>query len=136
MGSPKDTMELFVERDLRQFFPLQDGWKISSQNGSKAGGLMYRISRYKWNGDEIALVGVSFEETPADETFSALDTLSNGNSKAKKYVLAPQAADISYVPPHIRVLRMNAFAVSDGKLVWLTKKKNAKKFSFEAAVPA
>jgi len=136
MGSSKDTMELFVERDIRQFFPGHDGWKIARQNGVSAAGPFYRVSRYKWQGDEVALIGVSFSEMPEDETFSALDTLSNGNSRAKKYVLAPQAADISYVPPHIRILRMNAFAVSDGKLVWLTRKKNAKKYSVEPAIPA
>ena len=38
----------------------------------------------------------------------------------------PQGAITEVVPPHIRTIPMSAFAADDGKLVWLTKKKNAR----------
>jgi len=137
MGSPKDVMELFAERDLRQQFSAYDGWTITPVNGSQSTGNFYRISRGKWVGVEVAYVAVSFDRTPKDEIICALDQLPEDlGSKTKKYLLTPQATDTSAVLPHIRVLLMNAFAFTNGDLVWLTKKKNAKEVVREQAVAA
>jgi hypothetical protein len=135
MGSSKDVMELFAERDIRQFFSEYDGWNIAPAAGSPLPGRFYQVSRGKWGGDEFAFIAVSFDLVPKEEIFSALDMLPDGKgSHTKKYLLAPQAADTSAVPPHIRILLMNAFAFAEGNLVWLTKKKNAKRFVQEEAV--
>jgi hypothetical protein len=137
MGSRKDVMELFAERDLRQQFSAYDGWTITQVNGSPSTGNFYRISRSKWVGVETAYVAASFDQTPKDEIISALDQLPDGrDSKTRKYLLTPQATDTSAVLPHIRVLLMNAFAFANGDLVWLTKKKNAKVVTREQAVAA
>jgi len=135
MGSSKDVMELFAERDIRQFFSEYNGWNVAPVAGSPSPGRFYRIFRHKWEGDEVAFIAISFDLVPKEEIFSALDTLPDGKgSRTKKYLLTPQAADTSAVPPHIRILPMNAFAFAEGNLVWLTKKKNAKRFVPEEAV--
>ena len=137
MGSQKDVMELFAERDIRQMLPEYDGWTIERVQGSRIPGCFYRISRSKWVGTEIGFIAVSLDPEPKEELISALDSLPDGRgSRTKKYLLTPQATKISAVPPHIHVLLMTAFAFADGKLVWLTKKKNARKFVTELPITA
>ncbi|MDD1689950.1 MAG: hypothetical protein LUQ66_04755 [Methanoregula sp.] len=129
MGSQKDVMELFAERDLRHMLPQYDGWTIEKVQGCKTPGLFYRVSRSKWVGTEVAFIAVSLDEVPTDEMINALDSLPDGRrSLTKKYLLTPQATDTSGVPPHVRVLLMTAFAFVNRELLWLTKKKNAKRF--------
>ncbi len=134
MGSSKDVMELFAERDLRQQFPVYDGWNVAPVNTSPSAGRFYQVSRKKWYDEEVAFVAVSFAQSPDEELICALDALPNGQgSKTKKYLLTPQAADTSDIPPHVRILLMNAFAFAEGNLVWLTKKKNARRVLPEQA---
>ena len=129
MGSQKDVMEVFAERDIRQQFSGYDGWKVAPVAGAQPTGRFFRVSRSRWAGDEVAFIAISFDPVPKEEFVSVLDTIPGGQgSRTKKYLLTPQAADTSEIPPHIRILRMNAFAFAEGNLVWLTKKKNAKKF--------
>lgn len=126
MGSLKDVMEIFAERDIRQHFSEYNGWNIAPVEGTKPAGRFYKITRGKWVGVETVFIAVTFDQVPQDEFVGVLDTLADGQgSAAKKYLLTPQAADTSEVPPHIRILLMNAFAFNEGNLVWLTKKKNA-----------
>ena len=137
MGSQKDVMELFAERDIRHMLPEYDGWRIERVQGSRTPGCFYRISRSKWSGTEVAFIALSLDPVPKEELINTLDLLPDGQgSLTKKYLLTPQAADTSGIPPHIRVLLMNAFAFTEGKLVWLTKKKNARRFSLKQAIPA
>jgi len=135
MGSQKDVMELFAERDIRHMLPEYDGWRIERVPALRTPGCFYRISRSKWVGTEVAFIAVSLNPVPKEELINTLDLLPDGQgSLTKKYLLTPQATDTSGIPPHVRVLLMNAFAFADGKLVWLTKKKNAKRVVQEQAV--
>lgn len=135
MGSSKDVMELFAERDIRHMIPEYDGWKIEQVQGSRTLGCFYRVARSKWVGTEIAFIAVSLDPVPKEELINTLDSLPDGRgSLTKKYLLTPQATDTSGIPPHVRVLLMTAFAFVDGELVWLTKKKNAKRVLQELAI--
>jgi len=138
MGSQKDVMELFAERDLRQHFSEYDGWKIAPAANVPSGVYMYRVSKSKWVGEEVAYVALSLNQVPTDATLAALDSIpETGRAKARKYLLSPQAVNTACVPPHVRIILMNSFAFMEGKLVWLTKKKHAKQFACKpAAVPA
>lgn len=134
MGSPKDVMQLFAERDIRQLFSEYDGWTVTPVAGQNAAGRFYQLTRGKWTETEIGFLGVSFDLTPKKDCLAAPDLLPDGKgSKTKKFLLTPQATDTSVVPPHIRVLLMSAFAFSDGNIVWLTKKK--KQVVSEEALP-
>ena len=129
MGSTRDVMELFAERDIHRLFSEYDGWKITPVNVPGSPGTIYRISRGKWGGEESAFIAVSFDRVPQEKSVSALDMLPNGQgSRTKKYLLTPMAAETSAIPPHIKILRMTAFAFARGELVWLTKKLNAMRF--------
>jgi hypothetical protein len=135
MGSARDVMELFAERDIRWLFSEYNGWKVAPVSGPRPAGCFYRATRRKWVGEEIALIAISFDPAPSQDSISALDALPDGReSRTKKFLLTPQVTDTSGIPPHIRILPMNAFAFADGELVWLTKKKYAKKFVPEPAV--
>jgi hypothetical protein len=135
MGSSKDVMEVFAERDIRQLFSGYDGWTVAPVEGTKPAGRFFKITRGKWSGVETAFIAASFDQVPQDDFISILDTLADGQgTRTKKFLLTPQAANTSAVPPHIRILLMNAFAFSEGRLVWITKKKNAKIFAPEQAV--
>jgi hypothetical protein len=137
MGSEKDVMELFAERDIRQMLPEYEGSGIEKVKGPGLPGTFFRISRSRWIGTEVAFVAVSLDPVPKEELISALDSLPDGNgSLTKKYLLTPQATKTAGIPPHVRVLPMTAFAFAEGKLVWLTKKKNALKFEQEKEVAA
>jgi len=137
MGSSKDVMVLFAERDIRQLFSEHDNWNITQAAESHPSGHFYQVSRGKWGGKEVAFVVVSFDQVPNEAVIRTLEGLPDGNgSRTKKYLLTPQATDTSVVAPHIRVLLMNAFAFSEGHLVWLTKKKNARRFTPEEAPAA
>ena len=132
MGSTRDVMELFAERDIRWLFSECNGWKVAPANGSLPAGRLYRATRGKWVGDEVAFIAVSFDPVPRWESVSAPDALPDGQgSQTKKYLLTPQATDTSGIPSHIRILPMNAFAFAEGELVWLTRKKNAVRYPLE-----
>ncbi|MFA5221361.1 MAG: hypothetical protein WC391_03640 [Methanoregula sp.] len=130
-------MEVFAERDIRQMFSEHDGWKVAPVAETQPAGRFYRITRGKWAGVETAFIAVSFDQVPQEDFVGVLDTLADGQgARTKKFLLTPQATDTSFIPPHIRILLMNAFAFSEGRLVWLTKKKNAKQFIPEQTVTA
>lgn len=137
MGSAKDVMELFAERDIRRVFSTSDGWSITPVGTPACTGYFYRVSRSKWVGEEVAFIAVSFDKSPGEDVINALDLLPGSQgSRTKKYLLTPQAADTSAVPPHVKHLLMNAFTFEGGQVIWLTKKKNARKFPAEQAVAA
>lgn len=137
MGSTKDVMKLFAERDLRQHFSAFNGWTIAQINGAWPDAYFYKVARGKWAGVEEAFIAVSFSQVPYEEVISALDQITNGPlNHPKKYLLTPKATDISSVPPHITVLPMNAFAYAGKELVWLTKKKNAMRYTPKDCSPA
>jgi hypothetical protein len=50
-------------------------------------------------------------------------------------MLVPKNADVTSVPQDIGVITMSSFGYDDGKLVWLTKKKNAKTFRNDLLAP-
>nr|WP_319377557.1 hypothetical protein [uncultured Methanoregula sp.] len=137
MGSSKDVMATFAERDIRQRFSEHEGWNVAPVGGVKSPNGLYRASRNRGYYDEIAFISVSIDQIPQEDCILGLDALpSSRGSRVKKYLLTPQAADTSSVPPHVGILLMNAFAFTEGKLVWLTKKKYARKFPMEQAVAA
>jgi hypothetical protein len=136
MGS-KDVMTTFAERDIRQQFSEFDGWNIAPITSVQSTVGLYRAVRNRLYYEEVAFVAVSFDPVLENECISALDALpSSRGSRVKKFLLTPQAADTSVVPPHVQVILMKAFGFVDGDLVWLTKKKNARQYAGAPAAPA
>ena len=137
MGSPKDILVVTAERDIRHMFSVYEGWKVAPVRGPPSAGSFYQASRGRWGGEETAFIAVSFDPVPKEESINALDLLPNSQgSKTKKYLLTPQATNTSGIPPHIKILPMSTYAFDRGELVWLTNKKNAKKFVPQPSVAA
>lgn len=133
----KDVMTTFAERDIRQYFSEFDGWNCAPINGVQSPVGLFRASRNRLYHEEVAFIAVSFDPIPENKCITALDALpSSRGSRVKKFLLTPQATDTSFVPPHVQVLLMKAFAFADGDLVWLTKKKNARQYACAVAAPA
>ena len=133
MGS-KDVMTTFAERDIRQYFSEFEGWNVAPITGVQSAVGLYRASRNRLYHEEVAFIATSFDQVPGNEYIRALEALpSSRGSRVKKYLLTPQATDTSFVPPHVQVLLMRAFAFTDGDLVWLTKKKNARHYHCDPA---
>ena len=134
MGSVKDIMELFAERDLRQHFSSYDGWTVMPLADARPDAYFFRAARNRWACTEEAFIAATFSCETDEGVITALEALPGRNgAKATKYLLTPQAAGTILVPHHIHVLRMNAFAFEDDELVWLTKKKYAQPVSREPA---
>ena len=98
MGSQKDVMALFAERDLRQLFSGSDGWKIEPLPLN--GDLYYRVSRDEWVGEEVVLVAVSFDPSPQHDLFAVFDHQPDGwSARTRKYMLTPRGTDTRAIPP-------------------------------------
>jgi hypothetical protein len=72
---------------------------------------------------------------PSAETIAGLLSISADN-RLGRYLLVPQNADVSHVPAGIHILTMEAFGFTNGKLTWLTKKKNTMRYPQKESTPA
>ena len=136
MGSIGDTMHEFEKKDLRQVFPVSEGWKKTSMACSNNAGTIYTFSRNLWVGYEQATVISLY--SPVVTASDIADLRSRpGNSAAKHRIaiMVPDGCDLSAVPEDIRKITMSGFEYDGEKLIWRTKKKNAKKFVTDLPVP-
>jgi hypothetical protein len=127
MGSIRDTMHMFEIRDLHHLLPAHDGWE-NREKSSAGSGTLYRYSRTVRGNSELATVLVSYDEVvPAGTISEVLRHEENGWRNSRYFLLVPQGADVSAVQAPVQVHFMPGFGFRDGKLVWLARKKNAKK---------
>jgi hypothetical protein len=132
MGSNEDTMHQFERKELSQAFPLSDGWKRNPLISPGTNGSTHVFRRDLWVGSEFATVIVLYEPVVNVQTVAAIRTHYNNNSvKNRIFLMVPKNADVTSVPKDIGVIPMSSFGYNDGNLVWLTKKKNAKRFTNE-----
>lgn len=137
MGSIGDTMHEFEKKDLRQAFPVSEGWKQTSMACSGTSCTVYTFSRDLWVGRELATVISLYSPVISSEELADLrNRYINGATKHRLAIMVPDGCDVSAVPADIRKITMSGFGYDAGKLVWLTKKKNAKKFVAELPVPS
>jgi len=130
MGSAHDIMQTFASKDLHAQFPDYEGWNWKILPATRSGNLVYRVSRNYHYQQQVAIIAVSIEFRPSAGSISALTSVTPGNQNGTdRYLLVPQGADVSEVPPGIGILTMTAFGFSGGKLVWLSKKKNTMRYS-------
>jgi len=137
MGSIKDTMHQFERKELNQIFRDSDGWEQVPPVNSATTGSIQSFKRDLWGGrSEHATIIVLYEAIVNEEKIDSIRTrYQNGREKNKIVLLVPKNADFASVPEDIRVITMSSFGYDAGKLVWLTKKKNAKKFTNDMSVP-
>ena len=129
MGSVSDTMHEFEKKDLRQAFPVSEGWKQISMTCPDNACTVYTFSRDLWVGRELATVMSLYSPVvSASAIVSLRPQPGNGVEKHRFAILVPEGCDLSAVPQNIRKIIMSSFRYHAGKLVWRTRKKNAKKF--------
>ena len=136
MGSIGDTMREFERKELHQAFHVSDGWKPVPQVSPGTNGSPHVFRRDLWVGSELATVIVLYESVVNGETVTAIRTQYKNNSvKNRIFLMVPKNTDVASVPQDIGVITMSSFGYEAGKLVWLIKKKNAKKFTYELPAP-
>jgi len=136
-------MQLFAKREVRSHFRGSDGWECRQVSSPRPGDMTCILSReVRGKKEQVALV-VSYDEEPSTLSLEAVAATINKKTFKGKYLLVPQAADISAVPKEIKIIPMSSFGFVDGNLIWLTKKKNARHYPREeapaksgAAIPA
>jgi hypothetical protein len=130
MGFAEDIMQSFVSKDFQARFPAYEGWKLEKLPGNNFDTPMYKALRSYQGRKQTAILGVSFDPKPYGSCITMLESVPGDHrNKTDRYLLVPQGADVSGVPASIGLLTMKSFGFSDGELVWLTKKKNAIRYT-------
>ncbi len=136
MGSVHDIMEIFALRDIRSIFSEFDGWvskPLATGNGHHA----YKITRNSpgfYGKEQNVYLQVSFDFRPPPECISNLAMLGSEDRNRKgMFLLVPRGADISDVPPSVKIFPMTSFGFKNGQLRWLSKKKNVVDYSERVA---
>jgi hypothetical protein len=135
MGSAHDIMQTFAGRDLHAQFPEREGWEWNLLPAAESGMVMYRVFRGDIHRYQEAVLAVSFECQPSEESVAALAAVPDSN-RIRRYLLVPQGADVSHVPAGITILTMASHGFTWGKLTWLTNKKNAMRYPPKDCIPA
>ncbi|MFA6364420.1 hypothetical protein [Methanoregula sp.] len=128
MGSAHDIMQTFAYKEIRAHFREYDGWECKEVPSPSTRDMTCILSReVRGRKESVALV-VSYDEEPSTLSLEVLAASLNGKALKGQYLIVPKAANVSAIPEPVHVITMDAFGFVEGKLVWLTKKKNAKHY--------
>jgi len=137
MGYSEDIMHNFALRDLRNVFPVSEGWQRDQVTSVTPNSAIYEFSRRNKGTTEKAVAVVSFDPkitpTMVDNLFKTSASLVHD---AKQILLVPQQTSPQAVPPDVRVIMMSSFGLEGGKLAWLTKKRYVKRYAPELPAAA
>ncbi|WP_428372006.1 hypothetical protein [Methanoregula sp.] len=126
MGSAHDIMQTFAHKEIHAHFREFDGWKCRQVLSPIARDVTYILSREVRGRKECVTIAVSYDEEPSTLPLEAL--AATVKDLKGQYLVVPKAANVSAIPKPVRVIFMETFGFLDGKLVWLTRKKNAKHY--------
>lgn len=130
MGSAQDIMQVFAQKDLRTHFPDEKGWKYNPAPYGQKKDILFRVSRHIRRENQYAFMAMSFEPKVPDDLITALKKIPLEGPSFQGYsILVPQNTDVSRVPDDVEIIFMKAFGIVDGRLSWLTKKKNAVRYA-------
>ena len=123
-------------KDIRAAFPGHDGWQRRPVLKGKTNERGFSFSRRIQGKVESGIAWVSFSPGGTPEISAEL---SEENEKiprwTRKILLVPRSTHVPALSPDIRIMEMKTFGFDgDGKLVWLTKKKNGVKFTVPPGV--
>jgi hypothetical protein len=128
MGSSKDIMQTFAQKEIRAHFKAWDGWSCREVPTPYKRDMTFILSRDVRGRTENVALAVTYDEEPSTLSLEALVASMKGKAPKGQFLIAPNAAVISGIPKTVQVIFMESFGFVDGKLVWLTKKKNAKQY--------
>jgi len=131
MGYSEDVMFDMAMKDVRAVFPEYDGWQRQQFPTGKKNEKVFSFSRRLQGKVEKGIALVSFSPDITPEILSGFSGIDEKIPKCtKKILLIPRSTLVPLLSPEIEIKEMKAFGYQDGRLVWLTKKKNA--MSYEA----
>jgi hypothetical protein len=128
MGSAHDIMQTFAHKEIRAHFRGDDGWECRQVQSPYTRDITCILSREVRGRKEIAALAVSYDEEPSTLSLEAVTASLNAKHLKGQYLIVPKAANVSAIPKPVQIIPMEAFGFVEGKLVWLTKKKNAKRY--------
>jgi hypothetical protein len=128
MGVATDIMQTFAAKEIRTHFRECEGWECRQEPSPVPGAMTFVLSRESRGKKQIIPLAVSYELAPTLFPLEHLVGTMKGKRLTGKCLLVPKGADITALPGDIRVLFMDSFGFVDERLVWLTKKKNAKQY--------
>jgi len=136
MGFSQDIMYDMAMKDIRTVFPEYDGWQKREVLKGKTNERGFSFSRRIQGKVESGIAWVSFSPGVAPEISAGF---SEENEKipgwTRKILLVPRSTHVPALSPDIRIMEMKSFGFDgDGKLAWLTKKKNGVKFTVPPGV--
>jgi len=128
MGVATDIMQTFATREIRSHFREIEGWECRQEPSPVSGSPTFILSREIRGRKQIIPLAVSYEQTPSLFPLEYLTATKNGKKLTGKCLLVPKGAEANALPADIQVLYMESFGFVDERLVWLTRKKNAKQY--------
>jgi len=128
MGSSKDIMQTFAQKEIRAHFKAWDGWSCREVPSPYRRDMTFILSRDVRGRTENVALAVSYDEDPSTLALEALVASMKGKAPKGQFLIVPNAAVVSGIPKTVQVIFMESFGFVEGKLVWLTKKKNAKHY--------
>jgi hypothetical protein len=126
MGYSEDIMNDMAMKDLTTMFAVSDGWQRKQISGRTGSEIVYSFSRRNQGKAENGVAWVSFSpDINPDVSAGFSDIAEKIPNCTRKVLLVPRSAVVPALAPEIEVKEMKAFGLEDGRLVWLTKRKNA-----------
>ena len=128
MGVATDTMQTFAIREIRAQFRESEGWECRQEPSPFPGSMTFVLSREQRGKKQVIPLAVSYDEMPSSAPLEHLIGTMGGKKLTGRCMLVPKGTNVTSLPGDVRVLFMEAFGFVDERLVWLTKKKNAKQY--------
>ncbi len=136
MGSSRDVMQTFAQKEIRAHFKEWDGWSCREVPSPYVRDMTFVLSRDVRGRPETVALAVSYDEEPSTLALEALVVSLKGKTVKGQFLIVPNAAVVSGIPKTVQVIFMESFGFVEGKLIWLTKKKNAKHYPPQEAPAA
>jgi hypothetical protein len=128
MGSSRDIMQTYAEKEVRAHFKKCDGWECRQVPSPYVRDMTCILSREVRGRKETVALAVSYDEEPSTLSLEAVAASLNRKSLNGQYLIVPKASDVSAIPKPVQVIFMESFGYVDDRLVWLSRKKNAKRY--------
>ncbi len=121
-------MQTYAEKEVRAHFKKFDGWECRQVPSPYIRDMTCIISREVRGRKETVALEVSYDEKPSTLSLQAVAASLNKKSLNGQYLIVPKASNVSAIPKPVQVIFMESFGYVDDRLVWLSRKKNAKRY--------
>jgi hypothetical protein len=119
-------MHSYVERDLKNKFPENEGWKIEREPSWDAVAFDYQVWRRRFGTTERYLVDVCVDTKVTAEAVRDLERRLSALAAQEVAVtgpilFVPTNADTSAIPHDVEVMHLKVLKVEEGDILWWRK---------------